>query len=173
MDLLTALAEAGGPPGREERVRAVVEPELAVLCDRVERDPLGGLIGVRGEGERRLMLAAHMDEIGLMATHVDDRGFVRVIPLGWDVRTLLSQRVLVHGREDLEGVVGTTPVHLLEAEDRRNVPDMADLAVDVGLPAERVRELVRAGDVVTRVRESGAWATSSPARASTTGSACS
>ncbi|HEX2503656.1 MAG TPA: M20/M25/M40 family metallo-hydrolase [Miltoncostaeaceae bacterium] len=154
MDLLTALAEAGGPPGREERVRAVVEPELAVVCDRVERDPLGGLIGVRGEGERRLMLAAHMDEIGLMATHVDDRGFVRVIPLGgWDVRTLLSQRVLVHGREDLEGVVGTTPVHLLEAEERRVVPDMADLAVDVGLPAERVRELVRAGDVVTRVRE--------------------
>ena len=115
-----------------------------------------------------------MDEIGLMATHVDDRGFVRVIPLGgWDVRTLLSQRVLVHGREDLEGVVGTTPVHLLEAEDRRVVPDMADLAVDVGLPAERVRELVRAGDVVTRVREVRASATSSPARAWTTGSACS
>ncbi len=154
MDLLTALAEAGGPPGREERVRAVVEPELSVLCDRVERDPLGGLIGVRGQGERRLMLAAHMDEIGLMVTHVNDRGFVRVIPLGgWDARTLLSQRVLVHGREDLEGVVGTTPVHLLEVEDRRKVPELADLAVDVGLPAERVRELVRAGDVVTRVRD--------------------
>jgi endoglucanase len=154
MDLLTALAEAHGPPGREERVRAVVEPELATLCDRVEHDPLGGLIGVRGEGGRRLMLAAHMDEIGLMATHVDDRGFIRVIPLGgWDVRTLLSQRVLVHGREDLEGVVGTTPVHLLDRDARRTVPEMKDVAVDVGLPAERVRELVRAGDVVTRVRD--------------------
>lgn len=154
MDLLTALAEAAGPPGREERVRAVVEPELAALCDRVERDPLGGLIGVRGEGERRLMLAAHMDEIGLMVTHVDDRGFLRVIPLGgWDPRTLLSQRVLVHGREDLEGVVGTTPVHLLDKEARRKVPEVGDLAVDVGLQADRVRELVRAGDVVTRVRD--------------------
>lgn len=154
MDLLTALAEAHGPPGREERVRGVVEPELAAVCDRVERDPLGGLIGTRGDGRRRLMLAAHMDEIGLMATHVDDRGFVRVIPLGgWDVRTLLSQRVLVHGREDLEGVVGTTPVHLLDADARKKVPDIRDIAIDVGLPAERVRELVRAGDVVTRVRD--------------------
>jgi endoglucanase len=154
MDLLTALAEAHGPPGREERVSAVVEPALAAVCDRVERDPLGGLIGVRGDGERRLMLAAHMDEIGLMATHVDERGFIRVIPLGgWDARTLLSQRVLVHGREDLEGVVGTTPVHLLDPEARRVVPEVSDLAVDVGLPAERVRELVRAGDVVTRVRD--------------------
>jgi tetrahedral aminopeptidase len=154
MDLLTALAEAHGPPGREERVRAVVEPELAAVCDRVELDPLGGLIGTRGDGRRRLMLAAHMDEIGLMATHVDDRGFVRVIPLGgWDVRTLLSQRVLVHGREDLEGVVGTTPVHLLDSDARKKVPDMREVAIDVGLPAERVRELVRAGDVVTRIRD--------------------
>jgi endoglucanase len=154
LDLLSALAEAHGPPGREERVRAVVEPELAALCDRVERDPLGGLIGTRGEGERRLMLAAHMDEIGLMVTGVDDRGFVRVIPLGgWDPRTLLSQRVVVHGREDLPGVVGTTPVHLLEGDARKKVPDVADLAVDVGLPADRARELVRAGDVVTRARE--------------------
>ena len=154
MDLLTALAEAGGPPGREERVRAVVEPELAAVCDRVERDPLGGLIGVRGEGELRLMLAAHMDEIGLMVTHVDDRGFLRVLPLGgWDARTLLSQRVLVHGREDLEGVVGTTPVHLLDKDARRKVPEVSELAVDVGLPAERVRELVRAGDVITRIRD--------------------
>lgn len=154
LHLLTALAEASGPAGREERVRAIVEPELATLCDTVERDPLGGLIGTRGHAERRLMLAAHMDEIGLMATHVDDRGFVRVLPLGgWDVRTLLSQRVVVHGREDLQGVVGTTPVHLLDAEARRKVPEMGDLAVDVGLPAERVRELVRPGDVIARARD--------------------
>ena len=152
--LLTALAEAGGPSGREERVTAVVEPELAAVCDRVDRDPLGGVLGVRGHGPTRLMLAAHMDEIGLMVTHVDDRGFLRVLPLGgWDARTIISQRVLVQGREDLEGVVGTTPVHLLDKEARRKVPEVADLAIDVGLPAERVRELVRPGDVATRVRD--------------------
>ena len=152
--LLTALAEAGGPSGREERVTAVVEPELAAVCDRVDRDPLGGVLAVRGDGATRLMLAAHMDEIGLMVTHVDDRGFLRVLPLGgWDARTIISQRVLVQGREDLEGVVGTTPVHLLDKEARRKVPEVTDLAIDVGLPAERVRELVRPGDVATRVRD--------------------
>ena len=154
MDLLTALAEAAGAPGREERVRAVVEPELRALCDRVEPDPLGGLLGVREGGSGgRLMLAAHMDEIGLMVTHVDERGFLRIIPLGgWDARTLIGQRVLVRGREDLEGVVGTTPVHLLDKEARKKVPELTDLAVDVGLPGERVRELVRPGDTITRIR---------------------
>jgi len=151
--LLTALAEASGPPGREERVREIVEPELAALCDRVERDPLGSVIGVRGSGEPRLMLAAHMDEIGLMVTHVEERGFVRVIALGgWDPRTLVGQRVLVRGREDLEGIVGTTPVHLLDPEERRKAPKLEDLGVDLGLPGERVRELVRPGDTVTRLR---------------------
>jgi putative aminopeptidase FrvX len=151
--LLTALAEASGPPGREERVREIVEPELAALCDRVERDPLGSVIGVRGSGEPRLMLAAHMDEIGLMVTHVEERGFVRVIALGgWDPRTLVGQRVLVRGREDLEGIVGTTPVHLLDPEERGKAPKLEDLGVDLGLPGERVRELVRPGDTVTRLR---------------------
>jgi endoglucanase len=99
------------------------------------------------------MLAAHMDEIGLMVTHVEERGFLRVIPLGgWDARTLIGQRVLVRGREDLEGVVGTTPVHLLDKEARKKVPELTDLAVDVGLPGERVRELVRPGDTITRIR---------------------
>jgi len=156
LELLTALAEASGPSGREERVRAIVEPELEALCDRVERDPLGGALGVRagdGAGGPRLMLAAHMDEIGLMATHVDDGGFVRFIPLGgWDPRTLVGQRVRVHGREELQGVVGITPVHLLEKEDRDKAPKLDALAVDTGLPAGRVRELVRPGDVITRIR---------------------
>ena len=153
LPLLTALAEAAGPSGREERVRDVVSAELEPLCDRVEVDPLGNLIGTREGAGRRLMLAAHMDEIGLMATHVEDRGFIRVIPLGgWDARTLVGQRVMVHGREDVEGVVGLTPVHLLDQKDRAKALEVTDLAIDVGLPAERVRELVRPGDVATRIR---------------------
>ena len=117
--LLTALAEAGGPlRARGAGDAPIVEPELAALCDRVEPRPAGRRAGgARRRRRTRLMLAAHMDEIGLMVTHVDDRGFLRVIPLGgWDARTLVGQRVLVQGREDLEGVVGTTPVHLLDKE---------------------------------------------------------
>jgi endoglucanase len=154
MDLLRGLAEAAGPPGREDRVRAIVRPELEQTCARVEQDPLGGLVGVRpGDGGPRLMLAAHMDEIGLMVSHIDDRGYLRIVALGgWDARTLVGQRVRVHGREDLLGVVGTTAVHLLDEAARNKVPKLEDLAIDTGLPADRVRELVRPGDTATRVR---------------------
>ena len=153
-DLLTELCEVAGPSGREERVRELVLPELESVCNRVTTDPLGGLTGVRdGSGGPRLMLAAHMDEIGLMVTHVDDRGYLRFVPLGgWDARTLVGQRVMVHGRDDLPGIVGTTPVHLLDEAARQKAPKLEDLAVDTGLPAERVRALVRQGDVITRTR---------------------
>ena len=153
LPLLSALAEAPGPSGREERVRAIVRPELEPLCDRIDEDPLGNLSGVREGDGPRLMLAAHMDEISLMVTHVDERGYLRVIPIGgWDARTLVGQRVRVHGREDVDGVVGLTPVHLLDQKDRGKNLEVTDLAIDLGLGAERVRELVRAGDTATRIR---------------------
>lgn len=151
--LLTALAEAAGTSGREDRVSAVVRPQLDELCARVETDALGNLMGIRPADGPRLMLAAHMDEIGLMVTHVDDRGFVRVIPIGgWDAWTLVGQRVSIHGREDVEGVVGLPPVHLLDQKDRAKALEVTDLAIDLGLTADRARELVRAGDVATRIR---------------------
>ena len=154
-DLLCSLCEVASTSGREERVRALVEPILAETCDRVDRDPLGGVSGVRDRGDApSLMLAAHMDEIGLMVTHVDGDGFLRFVPLGgWDARTLVSQRVMVHGREDLPGVVGTAPVHLTSAKDRDRAPKLDDLAIDVGLPADEAKELIRPGDVVTRTRD--------------------
>lgn len=150
---MTALCEVAGPPGHEDRVRAIVRPELERLCDRVEEDPLGGLTGFRDADGPTLMLAAHMDEIALMVTHVDERGYLRFVPLGgWDARTLVSHRVTVHGRVDLPGVVGTTPVHLLDEAARQKAPRLEDLAVDTGLAPDRVRELVRQGDVITRSR---------------------
>lgn len=156
LDLLARLAEAHGPSGHEEAVAALVRPELEATCDAVERDPLGGLLGRRAGGDPSaptLMIAAHMDEIGLMVSAIEDSGYIRVIPLGgWDARTLVSQTVLVHGREPLPGVVGTPPVHVLNPAARDRAPKLTDLVVDVGLGAERVRELVRVGDVVTRVR---------------------
>ncbi len=153
LDLLTTLCEVAGTSGREDRVREVVRPRLEELCERVEIDPLGNLTGIRPGDGPRLMLAAHMDEIGLMVTHVDERGFVRMIPIGgWDARTLVGQRVCVHGREDLEGIVGLPPVHLLDQKDRAKALEVTDLAIDLGLPGDRVRELVRAGDAATRIR---------------------
>lgn len=154
LDLLTELCETPGAPGREERIRAVARRELEPLCDAVEVDPLGNLIARRaGGGGPRLMLSAHMDEIAFMVTHIEDQGHLRILPLGgFDPKTLSAQRVIVHGREDLLGVLGSRPVHLMTDEEKRRAPKLDDYFVDVGLPAERVRELVRPGDVVTRER---------------------
>jgi putative aminopeptidase FrvX len=154
LDLLTELCETPGAPGREERIRELARRELEPAADAIEVDPLGNLIARRaGRGGPRLMLAAHMDEIGFMVTHVDDGGYLRLIPLGgFDAKTLTAQRVIVHGREDLLGVLGTKAVHLMSDEEKRRPPKLEDYFVDVGLPAERVRELVRPGDVVTRER---------------------
>jgi putative aminopeptidase FrvX len=155
LDLLTELCETPGVPGREERIREVARRELSAAADEVEVDPLGSLMARRaGRGGPRLMLSAHMDEIGFMVSHVEEAGFLRLLPLGgFDPKTLTAQRVVVHGREDVLGVLGTKPVHLMSDEDKRKSPKLEDFFVDVGLPGERVRELVRAGDVVTRERE--------------------
>jgi tetrahedral aminopeptidase len=155
LDVLKALVEVAGPSGREDRVRDIVRPELEASCNRVEQDSLGNLVGIRdGAGGPRLMLAAHMDEIGLMVTHVDDRGFVRFIPLGgWDPRTLVGQRVMVRGRRDIPGVVGLRPVHLQDEAERGKAPKLDGMAIDLGLSGDEARELVRPGDTATRTRD--------------------
>jgi tetrahedral aminopeptidase len=153
--LLKALVEVAGPSGREDRVRDIVRPELEKSCDRVDQDALGNLVGVRdGSGGPRLVLAAHMDEIGLMVTHIDDRGFLKFIPLGgWDPRTLVGQRVKVRGRRDLPGVVGARAIHLQDEAERGKAPKLEGMAIDLGMTADEVRELVRPGDTATRTRD--------------------
>ena len=154
LELLAELCETPGAPGREERIREVARRELEPIADEVTVNPLGSLVARRaGRGGPRLMLSAHMDEIGFMVSHVEEAGYLRLLPLGgFDPKTLTAQRVLVHGREDLLGVLGTKAVHLMSDEEKRTPAKLDDYFVDVGLPAERVRELVRPGDVVTRER---------------------
>lgn len=155
LSLLKELCETPGAPGREDRIREIVARELGPLCDEVSTDAIGNVIGVRrGSRGGTLMLAAHMDEIAFMVSHVSDKGFLHFVPLGgFDPKTLAAQRVVVHGREDLPGVLGVRPIHLQEEEDRKRPPRLEDFFIDVGLPAEKVKERVRPGDVVTRERE--------------------
>ena len=161
IDLLKRLCETPGVSGREERVRALIEEEIKGLFDEVKTDPLGSLIGRRhprpkpSDGEDRplrVMLLCHMDEIGFYVSHIDDKGFLWVDPAGgFDPRNLFSRRVLVctEGGDRL-GVMNpsTPPIHLSESEDRKKVPELKDFYVDVGLPQEKVEELVAIGDYV-------------------------
>ena len=164
LELLRSLSEAHGIPGYEERIRALVIPELEAICDEVSVDALGNVIGIkRGSGagnppervaRRKVMLAGHMDEIGFMVNHISDTGFLRLQPLGgFDARVLIQQRVIVHARDSktYRGVLApaSKPIHLLDEGDRAKPPQVAGLFVDLALPGARVKELIEVGDMVT------------------------
>jgi tetrahedral aminopeptidase len=157
MELLRELCEETGIPGREERLRAIVRRELEPLADEVRTDVLGNVTAVRrGTTGKKLALAAHLDEIGFLVSHVDDDGFLRLVPIGGhDPRNMVAQRVRVLGREELPGLLypGQKPPHLLEAEERNKAPKIGEFFVDVGLPAAEVRELVPVGAAAVIQRE--------------------
>jgi endoglucanase len=99
------------------------------------------------------MLAGHMDEIGLMVSKLE-KGFLRFTTVGgFDLRVLLGQEVVVHGRRDLQGVVGTRPPHVLSEEDRGKIVPLDRLFIDVGLSQEELPQWVRVGDIITLRRE--------------------
>lgn len=152
-ELLERLCQAPGIASREEMVRDVVADELRSLVDDMRTDTLGNLIGTRNGSGPRVMLAAHMDEIGFVVKHIDDHGFIRIQPVGgFDPRVLAAQRVMVHPRssEPIPGVIqpGTKPIHLLAAGESKELK-IEDLFIDTGLPADNVREIVSVGDMIT------------------------
>ena len=154
--LFEKLATIPGISGREERIRAFVREELASSVDEVRVDRLGNVIGVRSGTAPRVMLSAHMDTIGFLVNQIDDEGFLRISPVGgFDARTMVIRRVLVQGKKDLIGLVSpmTKPIHLLTEEERKKVPKIEDLFVDLMMPADEVKDLVSVGDPVSLYRE--------------------
>lgn len=157
VDLLKRLCEAPGIPGREEQIREVTLSAMRGIVDDISVDALGNVIGVRrGSGGPKVMIAAHMDEIGFLVSHIDKHGFLRVQPVGgFDPRVLIAQRVLVHGHsgEVLRGAVqlAAKPIHLLDPADIKSVK-LEELFVDLGLSFEEVSKRVEIGDMVTMDR---------------------
>lgn len=153
--LLKKICETPGAPGFEQKVRALVLQEVGSLVDETRVDAMGNVIAIkRGQERKKVMVAAHMDEIGFIVTHIDDDGFLRFHPLGgFDPKTLTSQRVIVHGRKDVLGVLGCKPVHMMTAEERNKVVPINEYFIDLGMKKEQVEKVVAIGDPVTRERE--------------------
>ena len=158
--LLKKLSETAGVPGREERVRDLIKKELEGVADALSEDALGNLVALKKsgrEGAKRVMLVAHMDEIGFYVKHIDDKGFVRVHNVGgFDTRNLFARPVTVHASSgDVVGVMNpaTKPIHISSAEERKKVPEMREFAVDLGLDGDTVKKKVRVGDPVTLIQE--------------------
>lgn len=154
MELLKKLCEAHGVPGREEAVRELVMHELKGVTDEIRTDTLGNVIALKkGSGRGpKVMIAAHMDEIGFLISYMDEKtGFLRIDPVGgFDPRVLMAQRVIVHTETgDLLGIIGSKPPHLLSEEERKKSLELKDLFIDLGLPADEVKKRVSIGDFVT------------------------
>ena len=151
--LLKTLSEARGPSGFEDEVREVVIKEMEPYVDEVVVDRWGNVIGVRkGSSDYRAMVAAHMDEIGLIVDYIDKDGFLRIRPIGgWSEVTLAGQRVWVRAVDGrwVRGVVGVTPPHVTPSGKEREAPEIKDMYVDVG--ARSREEVERMGIAVGSV----------------------
>jgi len=172
MDLLKKLTQTPGVPGREHRMRELIMAEAKGLFDDMQVDPMGSIIAVRkprpkqgGSGKKttkktagssdsptRVMLAAHMDQIGFLVKHIDDNGFLRVHNVGgFDTRNLFARLVTVCTESgDLPGVLNISgkPIHVATEEEKKKIPEISDLIIDLGLPADEVKNKVRVGDMV-------------------------
>ncbi len=153
--LLKEICETAGAPGFENRIREIVLREVTPLVDRVTVDNLGNVTAFKkGREAKKVMIAAHMDEIGFMVTHIDDNGFLRFHTLGgFDPKTLTAQRVIVHGTKDLIGVMGSKPIHIMSPEEKTKAPQIHDFFIDLGMPKTEVDQFVAVGNPITRQRE--------------------
>lgn len=155
-DLLRTICETPGAPGFEKKIRDFIIAEVEPLVDELKVDNLGNIVTLKKgrDNGKSAMVAAHMDEIGFIVTHIDDNGFVRFHTLGgFDPKTLTAQRVIIHGREDVVGVMGSKPIHVMSAEERTKLAKLGDYFIDLGLPKEEVEKLIAVGDPITRQRE--------------------
>ncbi len=155
--LLKQIAELPGVPGKEQKVREFVKKEIGKYVDSIEVDNMGNVIAFKkgkSKNPKKVMIAAHMDEIGFIVTHIDNDGFLRFHTLGgFDPKTLTAQRVVVHGKKDIIGVMGSKPIHVMTADERNKVPQITDYFIDLGMSKKEAEKIVSIGDAVTRERE--------------------
>lgn len=169
LPLLKALSEVAGVPGREERVRQIIEKEVAGLFDSVRTDAMGNLLATKRASStpaagtasaagpaKKVLVACHMDEIGFYVKHIDDKGYLRLYNVGgFDTKNLCARRVLVQtATGDVYGLLNPSgrPIHIAKDEDKKKTYEVNDFFVDLCLPPDEVKAKVRVGDPVSLVQ---------------------
>lgn len=155
--LFKQICETPGAPGFEQRIRQLILAAVKPLVDRVEVDNMGNVIAIKQGAKqpeaKKVMVAAHMDELGLIVKHIDQEGFIHFHTLGgFDPKALIDQRVIVHGKQDLIGVIGVKAVHFMTETERKKPLEIAELFIDLGMEQSKVTKYVAVGDPVTRER---------------------
>jgi endoglucanase len=153
IEFLRKLVKAVGVSGYEDEIREFIKSEMEKYADNVEIDTLGNVIGVKKGKGLKVMLAAHMDEIGFVVSHINKNGFIFISPVGGiDVKTLISRNVIVHGDKKYPGIMGSIPPHIKKKSDKKDKElSIEDIFIDIGAKtAEEVREKgIDIGTIVT------------------------
>ena len=150
--LTQELCGAAGVSGLEEEASKTALKHLRELTDQAYLDDFQNVIGIvrrPREGEKTVLLDAHIDQIGLIVTYIDDGGFLRVANCGGvDRRLVLAQQVTVFGKKPVTGIVATKPPHLTTAQDAGKVPEIEDILIDVGMTREEAQREIPLGSRV-------------------------
>ena len=153
LDFFKTLLETPSPSGYESTLQELVRDYVAGFADEVRTDLHGNVIVVKNpDSPLRVMLAGHCDQIGLIVQHIDDNGFLYIQPIGgWDPEVLIGQRMTVWTKDGpIFGVIARKPIHLLTEDERKQVPKMKDLWLDIGAASkDEAAGTVRIGDAVT------------------------
>ena len=158
VESLKKICETAGAPGFEKPIRNLIIELIKSHVDHYHIDNLGNVVAVvngkKPDSKEKVMVAAHMDEIGFVVTHIEDGGFVRFHTLGgFDPKTLTAQRVNIHGKEVVPGAMGTKPIHVMTQEERTKMPKTTDYFIDTGMKKEVLEKLIKVGDPITWQRE--------------------
>ena len=152
-ELLFELTDSMGVSGAEENAAGIIMDKLMKYTKDAHMDPFGNVIGKIGEHSKdkpTLLFDAHLDEIGLIVTYIDEKGFVKVGNCGGvDRRLLLAQQVCIHGKQQVLGIICSKPPHLLSDEERKKAPEISEIAIDTGFSKEKLQEFVTPGDRIT------------------------
>jgi len=142
MELLKRLCLAAGVSGNEGDVANIIKEELEKSCNEVNVDNFGNIIGKKGNKGKKILIAAHIDEVGLMAKHISKEGFINFVKIGGiDDRVLLGQRVIIKSKKgDVLGIIGSKPPHLQKDEERKKVIEHTDLFIDIGCKSKEEAE---------------------------------
>jgi endoglucanase len=152
-DLLEMLSNGNGVSGFEFNLRNEIINAFEQYTDSVQLDKLGNIIAHKkgsGNGAVKILMAAHMDEIGFMVKDIDKKGFIHFTNIGGiDPRTILAQEVIIHGKEEVLGVIGSKPPHLQDSSEQEKSIKMEDMIIDTGYEKEDLGKLVSIGDSIT------------------------
>ena len=152
IELIKTLCGLNGPSSNEEKVRDYIKKHIKPYADDVREDVMGNLIVFKKGKERRakkLMVCAHMDEVGLIVTDITDDGYLKFDFVGGvDTRVVIGKRVLV-GKKEIPGIIGFRAVHLTTPEERKHAPKTSELLIDIGCDKKTAAEkFVSRGDTV-------------------------